>query len=145
MSILQPIVAAALVVACGFAFAQKAAVLGDLAAQDRVTLGKDELTQLLPGAKMRRYNAQGSAQAWSNDSGGSFVISSDNRGTQGVNSTATGSWKISDDGRYCLTIEWKRNPTEDWCRLIVKAGGNYYVTRSDKVETERVYLVEISR
>ena len=140
----QPLIAAALVIACGAAFAQKPAVLGDLPAE-RVTLAKDELTQLLPGAKMRRYTVQGNAQAWSNDAGGSFVISSDNRGTQGMNSTANGIWKISDDGRYCLTIEWKRNPTEDWCRLIVKAGGSYYMSRSDKVETERVYLVEISR
>lgn len=139
------LVATALAVTYGFAFAQKPAVLGDLPAQDRVTLGKDELNQLLPGAKMRRVNNQGSFQAWSNDPSGSFVVSSDNRGTQGNNSTANGSWKISDDGRYCLTIEWKRNPLEDWCRLIVKAGGNYYVTRSDKVETERIHLVEISK
>lgn len=141
----QPFVAAAFVVACGSACAQKAAVLGDLAAQDRVTLGKDELTQLLTGAKMRRYNKDGSAQAWSNDANGSFVISSDNRGTQGHNSTANGSWKVSDDGRYCVTIEWKRNPTEDWCRFIVKAGGSYYAMRSDKAETERVYPLEISK
>ena len=43
---------------------------------------------------------------------GSFVASSDNRkygsaaGTS--NATAPGTWNISDDGKYCVQIEWRR-------------------------------------
>ncbi|MEP7101134.1 MAG: DUF995 domain-containing protein [Burkholderiales bacterium] len=142
--LLATTVSIALATASGLALADPPAVLADLAAQGKTTLGKGELQQLLPGASMRRMNVQGSAQAWTNEPDGSFVVSSDNRGQQGNNSTARGTWKISDDGRYCVTIEWKRNPTEDWCRVIVKSGDGYYAARSDK-DTERVYPLEIKK
>jgi len=124
---------------------QEIAVLRDLDAQGRVTLTKDELSQLLPNAKMTRVGAKGNTSVWKNDSSGSFVISSDNRDVQGQNSTAQGKWHISEDGRYCVLIEWKRNPTEEWCRYIVRAGADYYATRSDKTGTERVYKLGISK
>lgn len=124
---------------------QEIAVLRDLDAQGRVTLTKDELSQLLPNAKMTRVSAKGNTSVWKNDSSGSFVISSDNRDVQGQNSTAQGKWHISEDGRYCVLIEWKRNPTEEWCRYIVRAGADYYATRSDKTGTERVYKLGISK
>jgi hypothetical protein len=59
--------------------------------------------------------------------------------------TARGKWHISEDGRYCVLIEWKVNPTEEWCRYIVKAGAEYYATRSDKTGTEKVYKLSISK
>jgi hypothetical protein len=136
---------ASFVLVAQLASGQEIAVLADLDAQGRVTLTKDELSQLLPGAKMTRVTAKGNVNAWKNDSGGSFVISSDNRDVQGQNSTAQGKWHISEDGRYCVLIEWKRNPTEEWCRYIVKAGADYYATKSDKTGTERVYKLGISK
>lgn len=127
------------------AAAQEAAMLRDLDAQGRVTLSKEELTQLLPGAKMSRFTARGNTNAWKNDSDGTFVISSDNRDRAGSNSTALGKWHISEDGRYCVLIEWRMNPTEEWCRYVVKAGDSYYATRSDKNATEKVYKLSISK
>jgi hypothetical protein len=134
-----------LVLASTLAQAQEVAVLRDLDAQGRVTLSKEELTQLLPGAKMSRLTTGGNTHLWKNDTDGSFVVSSDNRDTAGANSTARGKWHISDDGRYCVLIEWRRNPTEEWCRYVVKAGADYYVTKSDKNATERVYKLAISK
>ncbi|MCY7282654.1 MAG: DUF995 domain-containing protein [Cyanobacteria bacterium CAN_BIN43] len=114
-------------------------MLSDLDSQRRATLTKEDLGQLLPNASMSRLNAEGNSQFWKNEPSGSFIISS------GQSSTAQGKWHISDDGRYCVLIEWKRAPTEDWCRYIVKAGNTYYATRSDKTGTERVYRLEISK
>ena len=136
---------APLVLVAQLASGQEVAVLADLDAQGRVTLTKDELSQLLPTAKMTRVTAKGNVNVWKNDSGGSFVISSDNKDVQGQNSTAQGKWHISEDGRYCVLIEWRRNPTEEWCRFIVKAGADYYATRSDKTSTEKVYKLGISK
>jgi Protein of unknown function (DUF995) len=133
------------VLVTALASGQESAVLRDLDAQGRVTLTKDELDQLLPGAQMTRVNAKGNTNVWKNDPSGTFVISSDNRDIQGQNSTAQGKWHISDDGRYCVLIEWKRNPTEEWCRYIVRAGADYYATKSDKTGTERVYKLGISK
>ena len=127
------------------AFGQEVAVLRDLDAQGRVTLTKDELSQLLPNAKMSRFTAKGNTHSWKNDSDGSFIVSSDNRDKNGRNSTAQGKWHISEDGRYCVLIEWKVVPTEEWCRYIVKAGADYYATKSDKTGTEKVYKLVISK
>jgi Protein of unknown function (DUF995) len=131
--------------AASLAFAQDAAMLRDLDAVGRVTLTKEELSQLLPGARMSRFTLGGNTQIWKNDADGSFVISSDNRDKAGSNSTAQGKWHVSEDGRYCVLIEWRRNPTEEWCRYLVKAGADYYATKTDKNATEKVYKLTITK
>lgn len=128
------------------ACAQEAPVLRDLDAVGRVTLSKEELTQLLPGARMSRFTGKGNTNAWKNDTDGTFIISSDNRDKGGgKNTTASGKWHISEDGRYCVLIEWRVNPTEEWCRYLVKSGADYYATKSDKTATEKVYKLSISK
>ncbi|MEP7301339.1 MAG: DUF995 domain-containing protein [Caldimonas sp.] len=127
------------------ASAQEISVLRDLDAQGRVTLTKDELSPLLTNAKMSRTNAKGNTHFWKNDAGGDFVINSDNRDKGGRNTTAQGKWHISEDGRYCVLIEWRVNPTEEWCRYLVKSGADYYATKSDKTGTEKVYKLSISK
>lgn len=127
------------------AAAQESLVLRDLDAQGRVTLSRDELNLLLPGANMERRTAKGNTQGWKNNANGSFIINSDNRDRGGRNTTAQGKWHISEDGRYCVLIEWNVNPTEEWCRYIVKAGPDYYATKTDKTATEKVYKLTISK
>lgn len=124
---------------------EEAAMLRDLDAQGRVTLSKEELTALLPGAKMSRFTGKGNTHAWKNDADGSFIISADNRDRGGRNTTAQGKWHISEDGRYCVLIEWRFNPTEEWCRYVLKSGADYYATKSDKTATEKVYKLSISK
>ncbi|HEV7912789.1 MAG TPA: DUF995 domain-containing protein [Albitalea sp.] len=127
------------------ALAQDAAVMRDLEAKSPKVLSKADLEQLLPGAKMSRVTAGGNAHFWSNDSGGSFIISSDNRDRGGPSSTAPGTWHISDDGRYCVLLNWKKVATEEWCRYIVQTSDGYYATKSDKTGTEKVYKLEIKK
>lgn len=127
------------------AAADEAKVLRDLDAKGRVTLTRDELQQLLPGADMSRVSARGNNQSWRNEPGGSFIISSDNRDRGGSPSTTSGKWSISEDGRYCVLVEWKTVETEEWCRYIVRSGDAYYGTKSDKLETERVHRLVIKR
>lgn len=128
------------------ASAQEASVLADLDAAGRVTLTKDELTALLPRAKMSRTSGRGNTHFWKNESDGSFIISSDNRHTGGGRpTTAQGKWHIADDGRYCVLIDWKTIATEEWCRYIVKSGADHYGTKSDKTGTEKVYKLVIAK
>jgi hypothetical protein len=125
--------------------------LRDLEGKSPRKLSKDEVAQLIPGANMARVSARGNQHYWSNDKDGSFVASSDNRGGgaavvgQGRPSTATGKWHISDDGRYCVLIEWKGVPTEEWCRFVLTTSDGYYMVKSDSVGTERVYKFEIKK
>ncbi|MEJ8848240.1 DUF995 domain-containing protein [Variovorax rhizosphaerae] len=130
--------------------AQSDMVLRDLESKSPRKLSKEEVTELLTGAKMSRISGRGNVHYWSNDPGGSFVISSDNRGAGAVGSvgrpsTSPGKWHISDDGRYCVLIEWKGVPTEEWCRYILQTTDGYYAVRSDTVGTERVFKLEIKK
>jgi hypothetical protein len=138
--------AAAVCLAATSAAADAPALLGDLDALNAEKLSKEQLDQLLPGAKMHRIIAStGSNNFWTNDADGNFVASSDNKA--GINSsvmnrtgvTAPGKWHISPDGRYCVTIEWKRIPTEDWCRYVFKTSDGYYMSKSDRNRAEKVF------
>lgn len=136
----------------GTALAQEAALtLRDLEAKSPRKLAKDELTQLMTGAKMSRISGRGNRHHWVNDAGGSFVASSDNMGGGGTvvgggrPTTAQGKWHISDDGRYCILIEWRGVGAEEWCRFVLQTSDGYYTTRSDSVGTERVYKFDISK
>ena len=129
------------------AFSEEAALLGDLSGKSPTTLTAAELKDLMPGAKMKRITTKGNTQLWSNDNNGSFVISSDNRDRVSARpSTANGKWHLSDDGRYCVLIEWKSVETEEWCRYIIKTSdGSYYTAKGDKLGGEKVYKVEIGK
>ncbi len=124
--------------------------LRDLDGKEPKKLSVEEVRQLLPGAKMRRVTPRGWVNTWTNDSGGQFVANAFNL-TPGVSrstagSTSRGKWHISDDGRYCVLIEWAGNyPTEEWCRYVLQTSDGYYLTKSDQVKTEKVYKMEISK
>lgn len=126
--------------------------LRDISDKKPRKLSKEEVTALIPSAKMARVSARGNRHTWSNDTGGSLFATSDNMGTgfdpraHGKPTTVPGKWHISDDGRYCILIEWRGVPTEEWCRFVFEASdGNYYMARSDSVATERVEKFEIKK
>jgi hypothetical protein len=130
----------------GMAWADTPALFGDLASLDPQKLSKEQLDQLIPGAKMSRIVAStGSTNVWTNDADGTFVASTDNKSgigtsiTNRTGSTAPGKWHISPDGRYCVTIEWKRIATEDWCRYMFKTSAGYFASKSDNNRAEKVY------
>ena len=134
------------------ALSQQPQLLGDLAPLNPKILSKDELQQLMPGAKLSRVSASGNTHIWTNEPDGSFIVSSDNRnlpsggnvmGTRG--SSAPGKWHISDDGRYCVLIEWRSVNSEEWCRYVFQTSDGYYATKSDKTPTEKVFRFQISK
>jgi uncharacterized protein DUF995 len=106
----------------------------------------------MPGAKMSRLSANGNTHIWTNEPDGTFIVSSDNRnlpgggnvmGTRG--STAQGKWHISEDGRYCVMIEWKSVNTEEWCRYFFQTSDGYYAAKTDQNQTEKVSKFQISK
>ncbi|WP_066343064.1 DUF995 domain-containing protein [Azohydromonas lata] len=119
--------------------------ISELAAQSPHQLSKEELQTLWPGASVSRVSARGNTHRWSNDADGTFIISSDNAAPgMRASSSAHGRWRILDDGRLCVTIEWRLNPTEDWCRFVFRTGDGYWTARSD-ASGEKVYRLEIRR
>jgi hypothetical protein len=132
------------------ALADPPALFGDLGPLNPEKLSKDQLEELMPGAKMSRVVSTGSTHFWTNGADGTFVISTDNKsgiGTSITNRsgvTAPGKWHIAPEGRYCVTIEWKKIPTEDWCRYVFKTSDGYFATKSDKDRAEKVYQLRIN-
>ena len=121
-------------------------VLGDLESKSPKKLSKEEVTELMTGAKVSRVSDRGNTHLWSNDAGGSFLVSSaGGTGDFGRAVTARGKWKISDDGRYCVLIEWRGLPNEEWCRYILQTTDGYYGVSSDSVATARVFKMDIKK
>ena len=131
------------------AHAQDAALtVRDLDAQNPKKLTLEDLRQLLPDAKMSRQTAAGWQHSWTNEPGGSFTVSASNLNpgaARSGGSNAQGKWHISDDGRYCILFEWKKYPTEEWCRYILQTSDGYYATKSDQTKTEKVYKLGIRK
>ena len=121
-------------------------VLGDLESKSPKKLSKEEVTELMTGAKVSRVSDRGNTHLWSNDAGGSFLVSSaGGTGDFGRPVTARGKWKISDEGRYCVLIEWRGLPNEEWCRYILQTTDGYYGVSSDSVATARVFKMDIKK
>ncbi|MGE4449737.1 MAG: hypothetical protein AB7E15_15695, partial [Azospira sp.] len=105
--------------------------LGDLMNQGAVQQSRDDLLSLLPGAKVSNVSRNGSVRHWENIEGREFVASATNP-TAGLNYarfTGKGSWRLGDNGTYCVHIEWPVT-SEQWCHFIFKLGSKYYTVRS---------------
>lgn len=127
------------------ALAQTPAVLRDLDTMSPTQLSRQDLDALMPHARVQRSIASGSTHIWTNENDGTFIASSDNRTTASRPTTAPGKWHVTDDGRYCVLIEWRYNPTEEWCRYVLKTTDGHYLTRSTKEPTGKVYKFEFSK
>lgn len=104
-------------------------------ADDGVRLSKDELTALVTNTETNYLTRNGSLHRWRNDPSGKFIVSSDNKkhgSVIGMKATsAPGAWSISEEGKYCVQIDWRREK-EDWCAYIVKGeDGGYYLNAVD--------------
>ncbi|MFZ2268045.1 MAG: hypothetical protein WAV95_10775 [Azonexus sp.] len=111
------------------------AVLGSLVAvsafaQDgAVKMSREELLSFLPGTKVTHISQAGSERHWTNEPDGSLYANSTNKlygsalGTQTTGQA--GTWNVSDDGKYCIDIDWKR-VSEKWCAAILKGEGDIY-------------------
>lgn len=112
--------------------AGQVAPLSDVKAKGGVQLTADELKQLMPGAKVVNMTAAGSTRRWTNNLDGTLVASTDGRGFTGGKSapgSGEGTWRLADNGTYCVNIKWPVMQPEQWCSYMFKAGDKYYAAR----------------
>ena len=112
---------------CALADAQTLTV-GEIKTKGAVQLSSEDLKQLLPGAKVMSKLPDGTTRRWENKPNGTLVASSDAAGMGGGRAyrvQGSGTWKIDDNGRFCVAIQWNTK-SEDVCRFILKADGKYY-------------------
>ncbi|MFC4702171.1 DUF995 domain-containing protein [Paraburkholderia caffeinitolerans] len=101
-------------------------------AENSSDLSADELKQILPGATVVVTYANGNSARWKNESDGTLSASWNNGpevNSKHHHAAGTGTWKISDDGKFCAHIEWPTK-TADWCRPVVKSDDGSYTLRS---------------
>jgi len=102
-----------------------------LAKEGPVKMTKKELLAFLPGTSSKYVTKAGSLQRWKNEPNGKFIASTDNKkygtilGAQNV--TAPGTWRVNDEGKYCITIGFRQDPV-DWCAFVFRnADGEYFL------------------
>jgi hypothetical protein len=105
-------------------------LLGDVKAKGAAKLGKDELNALIPGSTVDHVGAEIN-RMWTNDKDGSLLGSSYRRVSPGQRGSGRGTWRVTDDGKYCVDIEWKLS-TEQWCRVVYRHGDDYVAFRTDE-------------
>jgi hypothetical protein len=110
----------------------------ELQAKSARKLSKEELEQLLPGARVTRWSTNAEL-SWTNNADGKFLAN--DRGTaggsgmgkrSGMRGGSPGTWRISEDGQYCVDIAWEFRDREKWCRDIYQANGNHYMLKKGK-------------
>jgi hypothetical protein len=104
-------------------------VSGIVMADGGQPLSHDELQQLLPGAQVEVTNANGDKMSWTNAADGTIDAhwqSSDPTSKHAYNGSGTGAWKITDDGKFCAHIQWRKN-VSDWCRPVVKQDDGSFI------------------
>lgn len=79
-------------------------------------LTRDQLIALMPGATMLRTNTAGALREWVNVPNGTLTVYWAGGGFAQSHS-ASGKWSVTDDGRFCLQIDWEDKP-ENWCRFL---------------------------
>ena len=122
-------------------------VLRDLDGKNPHVLTPEEIKSFMPGARVARTSARGNTVYWTNDEGGKLFATSDNK-SYGSNTRATttpGTWNITDDGRYCVLINYRAVAAEQWCRFIIKTDDGYYGTTSANVGTSRIFKLDITK
>jgi Protein of unknown function (DUF995) len=97
-------------------------------AQDAQLLTKDELQQLMPGAEVQITFDTGGTNTWKNKDDGTLnaVGQSGMTSAKTYTAYAPGTWHISDDGKFCSHIEWRKS-VSDWCRSVAKSEDGAYV------------------
>jgi hypothetical protein len=100
-----------------------------IAQDEAIKMTREELLSFLPGTKVTHVTVAGSERHWTNGPDGKFFATSNNKkygsalGTQMASNE--GAWTVSDEGKYCIDIDWKR-VHEKWCAYVLKGQGDIY-------------------
>ena len=131
-------IASTLCAASFYAFGADSTVLGGELFDKGIRLGDDEIKALIVNdAEVEQINGStGGIRRWKNNSDGKFVASRiAATGGAGRPVTGQGEWKLTDNGQYCVQIEWRPNgrgpEQENWCRALWKYDNAIFLAPSD--------------
>ena len=118
--------------------------LGTLKAQGAQRLSKDDLATLLTDASLTRQVERGDVFI-NTQKDGSLNARYQSKMRSARQLKGYGTWKVSDDGKYCLEIKWERGFDDvSGCRDMYKAGDEYYGAGSE-ADDAKLYHYKISK
>ncbi|MCW3478881.1 hypothetical protein OL229_04770 [Neisseriaceae bacterium JH1-16] len=126
----QQLLIAGLAIFASLSYADPLTV-GTLVSQGARPLSKEALLDQMPGETLYTGTVNFNEE-WTNFADGKVVgqlhDTSENIGYYG-----TGTWHISDDGKYCVDIRWQVYPDSHWCKAVYKMGSRskYYMPEQD--------------
>ena len=96
-------------------------------------LTRDELLALLPGSTMLRTNKSGALRQWVNKPDGTLTVFWGGGGIRNHSHSASGHWSVTNEGRFCLQIDWDDLP-ENWCRFLEPTASGEYQPIADMAD-----------
>ena len=131
------LVSAALVAFSVAAYSAEQTVLGGDIFDKGSKLSIDEIKSIIfVDTEVEQINGStGGIRRWKNNADGKFVASrvaaTGGRGTV----TGSGEWKLTDNGQYCVQIEWRPRTggpeQENWCRTLWRLDDAIYLAPTD--------------
>lgn len=132
------IFAAGLVAISFSVLSAESTVLGSELFEKGKKLSVDEIKALIVNdAEVEQTNGStGGIRRWKNSADGKFVASRvAASGGTGRPVTGSGEWKLTDNGQYCVQIEWRLFRAgieqENWCRTLWKYEDAIFLAPSD--------------
>jgi hypothetical protein len=84
-----------------------------------------------PGPSITRAGRDNSSLKWTQESDGTFFVSSDNRTAGKGIVQAKGTWRVDDEGQWCIVIKWNTIPDDSWCNPVYTTSDGYYAAWRD--------------
>jgi hypothetical protein len=121
------------------------ATFGDLKAKGAAVLSAEEVKDLLTDAVVRYENAQFITQL-KMYADSKLVGSTKRRIGSAGGASLTGDWKVTDEGRWCGSVNSNVGVGADWCRTVLKVGNSYYYVDGAGTNPARpAYEMKISK
>ncbi|MEM5388215.1 hypothetical protein VSR68_32260 [Paraburkholderia phymatum] len=95
-------------------------------------LTRDQLIPLMRGATILRTNTSGALRQWVNGPDGTLTVYWAAGGFLQPHS-ASGKWSVTEDGHFCLQIDWPDVP-ENWCRFMERTASGAYQPVPDSAD-----------
>ncbi|SEJ44860.1 hypothetical protein [Paraburkholderia diazotrophica] len=95
-------------------------------------LTREQLIPLMRGATILRTNTSGALRQWVNGPDGTLTVYWAGGGFLQSHS-ASGKWSVTEDGRFCLQIDWPDVP-ENWCRFMERTANGAYQPIPDSAD-----------
>jgi hypothetical protein len=96
---------------------------------------REQLLAVLPGKRMSYVDNRDRTVQWINNADGTAAVrrSAGLSGKNGAGSSAPAHWSVSDDGRFCMDIDWPANHggPSHWCREVSLDAGGAPVLKPD--------------